>query len=83
MVLYQKSPCPGLLGGVALAVDRVPPPQILPVAVMLPVTFAPSDVNNAMLDVPPMPIATLPPELTTTTLDVPLLILLVLKVCLV
>ena len=47
----------------------------LPVAVKLPVTLAPAVLNTVTLLVPPTPTVTLPPELTTVTLDVPRLIL--------
>ena len=47
----------------------------LPVALAAPVIYAPDVANTAMLLTPPMPTATLPPELTTVTFDVPLLML--------
>ena len=49
--------------------------MILPVALTTPETYSPVVANTATLPVPPMPTATLPPELTTVTFDVPLLIL--------
>ena len=51
-------------------------PVILPVAEIIPVTNSPVVANTATFDVPPMPTVTLPPELTTVTFEVPLLILL-------
>ena len=51
------------------------PPVMLPVADIKPVTYSPVVANTATFDVPPMPTDTLPPELTTVTFDVPLLIL--------
>ena len=51
------------------------PPVTLPVAEIKPVTYSPVVANTATFDVPPMPMATLPPELTTVTLLVPLLML--------
>ena len=46
-------------------------PVILPVALINPVTNSPVVANTATFDVPPTPMATLPPELTTRTFDVP------------
>ena len=51
------------------------PPITLPLALIKPVTYSPVVSNTATFDVPPMPMATLPPELTTVTLLVPLLML--------
>ena len=45
----------------------------LPLADIKPVTYSPVVANTATFDVPPMPTDTLPPELTTVTFDVPLL----------
>ena len=50
------------------------PPVILPLALSTPVTYSPVVANTATLPVPPTPTETLPPELTTVTLLVPLLI---------
>ena len=44
---------------------------ILPLALINPVTYSPVVAKTATFDVPPIPIATLPPELTTRTFDVP------------
>ena len=52
------------------------PPVMLPVAETTPVTNSPVVANTATFDVPPTPTVTLPPELTTVTFEVPLLILL-------
>ena len=51
------------------------PPVTLPDALISPVTYSPVVANTATFDVPPTPTVTLPPELTTVTLLVPLLIL--------
>jgi hypothetical protein len=51
------------------------PPVIFPDAEITPVTYSPVVANTATLLVPPTPTETLPPELTTVTFDVPLLIL--------
>ena len=51
------------------------PPVIFPLALNKPVMYSPDVANTATLAVPPTPTETLPPELTTVTLDVPLLIL--------
>ena len=51
------------------------PPVIFPVADSNPVTYSPVVANTATLLVPPTPTAMLPPELTTVTFDVPLLML--------
>ena len=51
------------------------PLVILPVTDNNPVMYSPVVANTATLLVPPIPIATLPPELTTVTLLVPLLML--------
>ena len=51
------------------------PPVTLPDALILPVTYSPVVANTATLAVPPTPTVTLPPELTTVTLLVPLLML--------
>ena len=45
-------------------------------ALTTPVTYSPVDANTATLLVPPTLTATLPPELTTVTLVVPLAMLL-------
>ena len=50
------------------------PPDTLPVALIRPVTYSPVVANTATLDVAPTPTATLPPELTIETFDVPLTI---------
>ena len=47
------------------------PPVMLPVALNNPVTYSPVVAYTATFDVPPTPMATLPPELTTRTLLVP------------
>ena len=47
------------------------PPVMLPLALINPVMYAPVVANTATFDVPPIPMATLPPELTTRTFDVP------------
>ena len=68
---------------VCVAVVNVPtilvpdklPPVILPLALNTPVMYSPVVANTATLPVPPTPTETLPPELTTVTFDVPLLIL--------
>ena len=49
--------------------------MILPLALTTPVTYSPVVANTATFDVPPMPTETLPPELTTVTFELPLLIL--------
>ena len=46
-------------------------PVTLPVAEINPVTYSPVVENTATFDVPPIPMATSPPELTTRTLLVP------------
>ena len=46
----------------------------LPVALINPVTYSPVVANTATFDVPPTPTVTLPPELTTVTFELPLLI---------
>ena len=51
------------------------PPVTLPLALSTPVMYSPVVANTATLPVPPTPTVTLPPELTTVTFDVPLLIL--------
>ena len=51
------------------------PPVTLPLALISPVTYSPVVANTATFDVPPTPTVTLPPELTTVTLLVPLLML--------
>ena len=48
---------------------------MLPVALINPVTYSPVAANTATFDVPPTPTATLPPELTTVTFELPLLML--------
>ena len=50
---------------------KILPPVTLPDALNSPVTYSPVVANTATFDVPPIPIATLPPELTTRTFDVP------------
>ena len=51
------------------------PLVIFPVTDNNPVMYSPEVANTATLPVPPIPIDTLPPELTTVTFDVPLLML--------
>ena len=51
------------------------PPVTLPLALTMPVTYSPVEANCTTLAVPPTPIVTLPPELTTVTFEVPLLML--------
>ena len=51
------------------------PPVTLPLALNTPVMYSPVVANTATLPVPPTPTETLPPELTTVTFDVPLLML--------
>ena len=51
------------------------PPVTLPVALINPVTYSPVVANTATFAVPPTPTSTLPPELTTVTLLLPLLML--------
>ena len=46
-------------------------PIILPVALNSPVMYSPVVAKTATLPVPPIPMDTLPPELTTRTFDVP------------
>ena len=53
----------------------LPPAPRFPVAPTHHVTLAPRVLNTAMFAVPPIPTVTLPPELTTVTFDVPLLML--------
>ena len=53
-----------------LVPDKLPA-VILPVALINPVTYSPVVAYTATLPVPPTPMATLPPELTTRTLLVP------------
>ena len=66
--------------------DTKPPVSMLPpvmladdimleLALINPVTYSPVVAHTTMLPVPPTPTVTLPPELTTVTLLVPLLIL--------
>ena len=50
------------------------PPLTLPDAEIKPVTYSPVAAYTATLAVPPTPTATLPPELTIETFDVPLTI---------
>jgi hypothetical protein len=50
------------------------PPVMLPLALTTPVTYSPVVEYTMTFDVPPMLTLTLPPELATATLDVPLLI---------
>ena len=59
----------------ALPAVEIFPPMILPVADIKPVTYSPVVANTATLPVPPTPTVMFPPELTTVTFDVPLLIL--------
>ena len=47
------------------------PPVMLPLALITPVTYSPVVAYTATFDVPPTPMATLPPELTTRILLVP------------
>ena len=56
------------------AVTRLAP-VMLPEALTTPVTYSPEPANTATLPVPPTPTATLPPDVTTVTFDVPLLML--------
>ena len=69
-----------ILACVAVANDPVKlvavtlPPVMLPVADINPVIYSPVVANTATLPVPPTPTVTLPPELTTFTLLVPLTI---------
>jgi hypothetical protein len=49
-------------------------PIMLPDALTTPVTYSPVVAYTMTFDVPPMLTLTLPPELATATLDVPLLI---------
>ena len=67
---------PPVMFPVALAVPPVAklPPVMVPVALIKPVTYSPVVANTATLPVPPIPTVTFPPELTTVTLLVPLLI---------
>ena len=51
------------------------PPMILPVADIIPVTYSPEVAHTTTFDVPPTLAVILPPELTTVTFEVPLLIL--------
>ena len=51
------------------------PPVILPEADNTPDTYSPVVANTATLAVPPTPTVMLPPELTTVTFELPLLIL--------
>ena len=51
------------------------PPVMLPDALIRPVTYSPVVAYTATFAVPPTPTATLPPELTTVTLLLPLLML--------
>ena len=48
---------------------------MLPLALINPVTYSPVVAHTATLLVPPTPTEILPPELTTVTLLVPLLML--------
>jgi hypothetical protein len=54
---------------------RTLPPVTLPDALKTPVIYSPVVANTATFDVPPIPMATLPPELTTRTFEFPLWIL--------
>ena len=56
------------------AVDMFPP-VILPLTDNSPVMYSPVVANTATFDVPPTPTVMLPPELTTVTFEVPLLML--------
>ena len=56
------------------AVDILPP-VMLPLTDNRPVMYSPVVANTATLPVPPTPTVILPPELTTVTFEVPLLIL--------
>ena len=59
----------------ALPVVEIFPPMILPVADIKPLTYSPVVANTATLPVPPTPTVMLPPELTTVTFELPLLML--------
>ena len=56
------------------AVNKLPP-VTLPFALNTPAMYSPVASKTTTLPVPPIPTVTLPPELTTVTFDVPLLIL--------
>ena len=61
-------------------VNKLPPLTLaalmmFPLALIIPVTYSPVVANTATFDVPPIPTVTLPPELTTVTFEVPLLML--------
>ena len=61
-------------------VSKLPPvilaaEVMLPLALNKPVMYSPVVANTATFAVPPTPTETLPPELTTVTFDVPLLML--------
>ena len=58
---------------VKLVADTLPP-FTLPVALINPVTYSPVEATTTTFPVPPTPTVTLPPELTTLTLLVPLTI---------
>ena len=77
-MLYQKSPTLGVDGGVPDDVERTPPPTMLPLALILPVTYSPVGDQTTTLPTPLTPTVILPPELTTVTLLLPLEIELVL-----
>ena len=51
------------------------PPVTLPDALTTPVTYSPVGAHTTTLPTPLTPTVTLPPELTTLTFDVPLLML--------
>ena len=51
------------------------PPVTLPLTLSTPVIYSPVVAKTATFDVPPTPTETLPPELTTVTFELPLLIL--------
>ena len=48
---------------------------MLPLALITPVTYSPVVAHCTTLAVPPTPTVMLPPELTTVTFEVPLLML--------
>ena len=80
--ILPPEPAPVIkLPPVILPVAEINPPVnklplvMLPLALSTPVTYSPVVANTAMFDVPPTPTETLPPELTTVTLLVPLLML--------
>ena len=74
--MFPPDPLVVMLLAVTLPVaDTEPLVLMLPLTDSNPVIYSPVVANTATLLVPPMPTVTLPPELTTVTLLVPLLIL--------